>query len=55
MGDKSILDTIKDAISSREVEDDKKSRVGKGGKKRRDKIDAEIERMETGQSTDSNQ
>lgn len=58
--DKGILQIIKDAISSREDPDDPKSRVGSGGKKRRDKIDeavdeAHIGRMREGQSTDSNQ
>ena len=58
--DKSILQRVKDAISSREDPDDIKSHVGSGGKKRRDKIDeavdkAHIGRMREGQSTDSNQ
>lgn len=62
MGDKSILDIIKDAISTREDSKDKKSRVGKGGQKRRSKIDAAVDsavsgraRQREGQTTDSNQ
>ena len=58
--DKSILQWVKDAISSREDPDDIKSHVGSGGKKRRKKIDdavdqAQMGRMREGQSTDSNQ
>lgn len=58
--DKSILQWVKDAISSREDKDDEKSRVGSGGKKRRRKYDdivdeAQYGRMREGQSTDSNQ
>jgi len=53
--DKGIIQRIKDAISSREDPDDPKSRVGSGGKTRRSKIDDAVERMQTGQSTDSNQ
>lgn len=58
--DKGILDIIKDAISKREDPKSEKSRVGSGGKKRRDKIDdmvdsAQTGRMREGQSTDSNQ
>ena len=53
--DKGILQRIKDAISSREDPDDPKSRVGSGGKTRRKTIDDAVERMQTGQTTDSNQ
>ena len=58
--DKSILDIIKDAISTREVKGDKKSRAGSGGKTRRSKINAAVDYAQTGrmreaQSTDSNQ
>jgi hypothetical protein len=53
--EKGIIEKIKDAISTREDPDDPKSRVGSGGKTRRQTIDDAIERMQTGQSTDSNQ
>ncbi len=53
--EKGILDKIKDAISKREDPKDKKTRVGSGGRTRANTIDAVVERMQTGQSTDSNQ
>jgi hypothetical protein len=53
--EKGIIDKIKDAISKREDPEDPKSRTGSGGRARADKIDQLIERMQEGQSTDSNQ
>lgn len=56
----SILDTVKKAISKREVKGQRTSRVGSGGASRRSRIDAAVDEAQMGrrrdnQSTDSSQ
>ena len=51
----SLRRAIESKISRRERKGDPQSRVGTGGRRRADDIDAAISRMQDGQSTDSNQ
>jgi hypothetical protein len=58
--EKGLLDRLADLVGKREDPEDKSTRVGKGGKSRRRKIDDVVEeavtgRQREGQTTDSSQ